>query len=320
MKRLSLNLGVALALLSSGCGSVGEPLPPLLNIPARVEPFEVRQVGSRVVARWVTPDRTTEGANLRRDVKVVLYALDFAAGAPPTAEVFEDLAEPIAEAEDGVVDVDISNRFGKLTAFAALAVTDRGKTSPLSELLPLALVRPALAPRLSGIETGEGAVRLQWDPVDGAARYLVERRVEGEEAFREIGRATEPQFEDASFVWDQKHFYRVRTEAESQTGFVPSEPSPESSVTPRDVFPPPPPRGLRSVVTPTSIELTWEPSAASDLAGYRVLRDGAPTHDGLIETPTFSDPIAASAPTTYTVVAVDRDANVSAPSEPHQTR
>lgn len=311
----------ALSLIFASCGSVGEPLPPLLNIPAPIEDLRVRQEASRIVAEWTVPELTTEGSTLRDAVTVELYALDFAADSPPPPpDVFERLAEPIAETESGRVLAGVHDRYGAKTAFAARVVSARGKMSPWSDYVILDVIRPPDAPVLGEAVVEADKIRLSWSPVDGASGYRVERRVEGEETFREVGRVEQPEFEDRLFVWDREHVYRVRAEAASPTGAVPSDPSEERSVTPVDVFAPPVPTGLRSVVTPASIELTWDSLTAGDLAGYRVLRNGEPAHDGLIETPAFSDSPAPQGDVEYAVVAVDRNGNESEPSKPHRPR
>ena len=319
---MGLRVGAAISLALAACGSVGEPLPPLLNIPAKVEGFEARQEASEVVARWIIPDRTSEGANLRVPTKVVLYALDFAEDSqPPPLDIFEQLATQVAESEEeGETRFSVTDRYGKRTALAARAITAKGKASPWSDYAVLNFVRPPRVPELQEPQVESDRVRLTWPRSEGALGYVVERRIEGEDVFRAIHQGPAAAFEDRAFVWDREHVYRVRSQASSPTGSVPSEPSAERAITPTDVFPPPAPTGLRSVTTPTSIELTWDALAVDDLAGYRVLRGGEAAHEGLIATPSFSDADAGGDIRRYQVIAVDSKGNESKPSEPHQPR
>jgi fibronectin type 3 domain-containing protein len=88
--------------------------------------------------------------------------------------------------------------------------------------------------------------------------------------------------------------------------------SPVTCVTPRDTFPPAPPRNLAAVGAEGAINLIWEASGAADLAGYLVLRGELPggtlqvlTTDPVRET-TFRDTgVKAGVRYEYVVVAVD---------------
>ena len=70
---------VALAALgAAGCGYIGEPLPPLANVPARVTDLAAMQRGSRIVVSFTVPRLTTEGMPLKAP------ALELRIGASPT--------------------------------------------------------------------------------------------------------------------------------------------------------------------------------------------------------------------------------------------
>ncbi len=58
----------AIALLTgllAGCGYVGDPLPPALNIPKPVEDLRVVQVGDKLLVDFTIPLQTTEGLPVR---------------------------------------------------------------------------------------------------------------------------------------------------------------------------------------------------------------------------------------------------------------
>lgn len=61
------------AVLLVACGRKLDPLPPLLVIPARVEPVAVSQEGSDVVLRFPRPSRTADGAPLSRLTRVTVW-------------------------------------------------------------------------------------------------------------------------------------------------------------------------------------------------------------------------------------------------------
>jgi hypothetical protein len=97
--------------------------------------------------------------------------------------------------------------------------------------------------------------------------------------------------------------------------------SPTTCITLTDKFPPAEPASLRGVASGGAINLIWDPSTASDLAGYLVLRGEAP---GATLTPLTKEPIDKTAfvdntvrpgvTYTYAVVAVDKAGNRSGES------
>ena len=50
-----------LALLVTGCGYVGDPLPPALNIPVPVADLNAVQRGDQIIIQFTVPQMTTEG-------------------------------------------------------------------------------------------------------------------------------------------------------------------------------------------------------------------------------------------------------------------
>lgn len=295
-----------------GCGQVGEPLPPLLKIPARVDGFEARQFEDRVLVRWNPPLLTTEGAALENLDRVVVYAVEIARDNPPASpEALAPYFKVVAEAEGETTEVDLpaSDRFGQRTAFAVQAATTKGKLSPWSEVAVLDLKQPPASPTDLRAEAFENGVRLAWAAVEGAAGYVVERAAADGE-FEPVAEPSVPQVDDATAEFDVDYRYRVRARADSATGAVPGPASEAVSITPQDSFAPAAPTGLRAIRTPQSVELSWAASSEADLAGYRVELAGAALHEGLLTTPAFSHS-GAPASAAYSIIAVDDDGNAS---------
>jgi hypothetical protein len=210
----------------------------------------------------------------------------------------------------------LAGQYGSKRGFAVRGISARGRSSSWSELRFLDIVQPPAAPTDLVVTALEPGVSLVWDPVEGAARYDVERRIaEGE--FVLIGQVDSPEFLDASPQWDLPHSYLVK--ALKPAGGSPEVAGPPSSVatlTPRDVFPPATPADLRALAVEGGVELSWSSNSEADLAGYRVLRDGAPIHEGLLDSANVSDqPLAAGQTVVYQVTAVDRSGNAAAPAE-----
>jgi hypothetical protein len=95
-------------------------------------------------------------------------------------------------------------------------------------------------------------------------------------------------------------------------------------VTPKDVFPPAPPKGLAATATPGAVQLIWDANTEADFAGYLVLRGPAPDETLQPLTPSpIRDTVYRDATATpgaeyvYAVVAVDSATppNRSKPSE-----
>ena len=60
------------ALFSSGCGYIGEPLPPARHVPERVADLSASQQGARIVAQFTLPVHTTENLDITKPMRVEL--------------------------------------------------------------------------------------------------------------------------------------------------------------------------------------------------------------------------------------------------------
>lgn len=84
-----------------------------------------------------------------------------------------------------------------------------------------------------------------------------------------------------------------------------------------DTQAPPAPQGLEAVLASgPAVALSWSPVAASDLAGYRLYRDGQPITADLVSGTNNEDGAPGSGLLTYTVTALDLAGNESPPSAP----
>lgn len=126
---------------------------------------------------------------------------------------------------------------------------------------------------------------------------------------------------DAEAGAGQDWCYVVRAVV-SHEPLIESSSSNEACLTARDITPPTVPAGLTLLAQPGALELRWSPSPEGDLAFYRVFR-AAPTGaaEKIAEVPAgtsvFLDSTAAAGTAyRYTITAVDRAGNESAPSAP----
>jgi len=142
-----------------------------------------------------------------------------------------------------------------------------------------------------------------------------------------IGESTSPSFSDTQAEFGKRYVYSVRSVLSYAGTNVESSDSNLLSVTPRDTFPPAAPVALVAVYvpaaggTPAHVDLSWAVSPESDVAGYQVYRSepsgtqATRVNNHLLLTPAFRDMNVASGRSYhYTVTAVDRSGNESAPS------
>lgn len=135
---------------------------------------------------------------------------------------------------------------------------------------------------------------------------------------------------DTTAEWEKHYLYWAAVvtsvTAEGKSAEVLGDPSSSVEVFTHDIFPPRTPEGLQAVYTEAGtqhfVDLTWLPSASSDIAGYNVYRweEGAAAakiNAELLKTPTWRDGnVAAGHRYFYAVTAVDIRGNESARSQP----
>jgi hypothetical protein len=322
-----------LCLLLSGCGAVGEPRPPLLNIPERADDFTARQTSEGIVLEWTWPRVTTEGVLLNDLDRFDIYGFELAPGSSlPDAGQFERESRPLAvmrgadlapynAGERVRLVLDPKPLQGKWIALGVRAESRRGRSVGFSNLALVQVTAPPGQPERPSLTLTPAAVVVEWPAVDRASSYVVERSSGAAGRFEEIGRPDGASFRDSSFQMGETYAYRVRAIAGADAGQAEGPASETAAITPRDVFAPGKPAGLRAVATETSVELAWEQNAEPDLKGYRVRRrqQGAEPvllTETLLESASYSDrEVARGQEYAYEVTAVDGNGNESEPSE-----
>ena len=341
---ISLSLcGAALiaACLLAGCGVPGEPLPPLLEIPARIEDLAAAQVGSEIHLEWSRPRLTTEGTRVQRLDRIEIYVSFFPEGtALPTAPDPSDRlaaipAQSIPEAEDRMklaVRLDAS-RPGMLAVIAVKAFNDRGRDAGFSNVLTLPVANLPEPPTALEGDVTEQAVRLAWMQATRSAIGAESAVVDGYQVFRRdagtpepgapgmmIGETQSPGYEDTSFEFDHTYIYSVRAFVRRGESVAVTPLSRSAEVVATDRFPPRAPEAVRAVATTNGVEIAWSPNEEEDLAGYYVYRaaggDFARMNQEPLRIPVFRDAeVQLGARYLYHVRAADRKANESEPSE-----
>jgi len=311
----------AAGLWLAGCGYVGEPLPPSLNLPARVADLAAVQRGAKLLFRFTLPDATTDGVLLRKT-----GAVDLRIGPAGDERWFEAAPPiPVTAAVPGPAQAETAANgwAGREIVCGVRVANARGRWSEWSNLVRLRVVEPLPAP--VALEAGavpEG-VRLRWrltaERNDVAFRIF--RRAGAEKDMTQKARVAAFEWVDADTRYRESYRYQVQAVTTAGDAEAESETSATVEITPEDRFPPATPTGLAAVAGLDSIELSWDRNREDDLAGYRIYRaiDDGPMErlGGLLATPSFSDRTANRArPRRYAVTAVDQIGNESARSAP----
>jgi len=215
------------------------------------------------------------------------------------------------------VDIDPTKYADKTVVIGVRVHGPSGLDDGWSRLISLE-VKPVLAsPRDLKATNVRDAVHLQWT-ANAPEFRIFRRQSDGKAAadsdWEQIGDTTQPSFDDKSIEYGKMLQYRVESVRKTGDIWQESDPSEAISWTPKDEFPPAVPTGLVTISGTRSVELVWDRVADSDLAGYRVYRNGVKVADGL-QTPSYSDKdVVAGGKYSYQVSAVDQAGNESGKS------
>ncbi len=312
----------AVAAPPEAAGSAGASGPLQLTVSDR----DVLEKGARVGSVNVRPPEDEDAdppAEPVTDVAVNPDGVDQGA----IAQLSEDLtAEVVASAAASPASAGVPVR-----TYLAVAVSARGRTSPVSQRATVPLT-PAPAP--------PSPPSLSYDPEEARVAWTAPAGTDNDLAFHvyELGPQAEPAaartprrlteqpiaaspFVDKRIEWGVERCYTVSVVRTVGPFRVESEAAEPRCVTFTDTFAPPPPSGLTAVATEGAISLIWDPSAAADVAGYVVLRAAPggtlePVTSAPIQETSYRDQVATGTRYQYSVRAVDKAGNASEAAPP----
>lgn len=278
-----------------GCGYVGDPMPPALNIPMRVIDLNAEQVGARMKLRFTIPDLTTEKLPVQQ-VTVELRGGDVAI--PVTTR-----APGVAEAEGPVV----AEWLGREIAFMVRLQNAKGRYSEWSNVVLRQVVPTVATPAGFAALPAAGGIALTWSgPGD---RWAI---------FRDglpLAEVTKPGYLDTGADVGKSYRYQVEAWTKAGAQRAASERTTDVAVTNIDTFPPMAPQALSVIASTNTIELSWERSVEADFKHYRVWRDGL-VLAAAVDAPAYTDRTAESGKKyVYSVSAVDLRGNESSKSQ-----
>lgn len=279
------------AVALTGCGYVGDPLPPALNIPVPVSDLRVIQRGDKLLVDFTAPALTTEAIGITSFASAEIQIGDAVLPVPPP--------EPGSPAH---AELPARQFVGKEVAVRVVLGGPKGRKSSESNAVTLRVTEPLSTPIDIKAEPHPEGVRVSWKPGDNRpVRYRVTRVPEATAA------TEKPEYIDKSVELGKEYKYSVV--ALTETGE--SLPSEQVSVIPRDIFAPAAPANLTAIAGVSSIELAWDRNAERDLKNYRLYRDDQVLVDG-VEVPTFSDrQVTSGQRYRYAVAAIDQAGNES---------
>jgi hypothetical protein len=301
----------AAMVLFAGCGYVGDPMPPALNIPQPVTDLQARQTGNRIVIRFTAPRATTDGLTLHR-----LSGIDVRIGtdAPATGETLDAGA-----AQPGPVELatPASPWTGQRIRVAVRAASLQQRWSEWTTV-EISVVQAPMPPQNVRAESHPRGVRLRWTA--GPGQVQVWKRPAGRQVFLEAAEVEGNEWLDTQARYGELQEYQLQTVVLVDDSTAESERTGIIAIAPQDSFPPSVPAALTVVTGIDAIELVWERSPEPDTDGYHVYRaDGSAEFTRLAErvrSANFSDrAVKSGSAYRYAVSAVDSRGNESARSK-----
>ncbi len=308
-----------LALSLCGCGYVGDPLPPALNIPVPVQDLRGLQRGDKVIIAFTPSLMTTDKLELKRLSSIDLRAGENKPGGFDMNRWLET-AERLPLEETGERSVQVSlpaaKWAGKEMIFAVRGIGPTGRGAQWSNLLLLNVVPPPAAPVELAVVGAPSGAYLQWKG-DGS-QWRIWRLVEGDKEPAVLGIAGERSWLDQTAEYGKTYTYMVQQLVGSGATPGESEMSPSVSYHRVDTFPPAVPAGFVAIAGLKSIELNWDRNTEPDFKAYQLYRAvgdeplkklGAP-----VEKTSYSDAdVESGKKYRYAVSSVDESGNESQP-------
>ena len=315
---LSASIGVhprlicLFSLILTGCGYIGDPLPPALNVPTQITDLRAVQRGGKVIVEFTIPDKTTENLPI-----TTVESVDLRAAPSPSGQFNMDAWSASARQlkSDSVkpgnvhVEAPAAPWQDKELILAVRLVNRKGRTSQWSNLVVLPVVAPPPSPSNLKAETTVDGVRLTWTPVQ-AETFRIFR---GKDL---LGKSDKAEYLDKDTQYGKEYIYAVQASRKTGETEAESELSAPVSITPLDTFPPATPTGASAIAGTASIELNWERNTESDFKNYRIFRAaGSGNFEKIadaVEAPAFSDrAIVSGTAYRYIITAVDQAGNES---------
>ena len=305
------------ALLLTSCGYIGDPLPPLANVPVTVKDLAAIQRGGRIIAHFTVPQVPPKRSRFRRPL-----TLDLRAGPHRPSGSTKTSGHRTARhirrrnwiGTDGHVRDSCRgmDREGNPDRGAG-----HGRKRQANWVVEFRGGAGSGSAGDARSEAGEhrAGVRLTWRRRGTSFRVFRKSKAASTRSSARWRHRSGP---DAATEFGKRYSYEVQALRRSVTGSRPRAIFRSSSRLRRATcFPPAVPAGLHAEAAPTSIELNWDRNTEQDLAGYRVYRaegDGAMEKIAEIcaDPELFRPQVESGKTYRYAVTAFDQAGNESA--------
>lgn len=160
--------------------------------------------------------------------------------------------------------------------YAVRGVTRSGRPGAPSTRVELPLIEPPAAPSAPTATGTETAIVLTWSSPASETPIAYNVYKGGGADPINAAPVTEGKFERAGVTFGTEECFTLRAVKKVSNVSLESTPSEQVCYTPRDTFPPAPPKGFSIVAGTGTMNLGWDANTETDLAGYLVLRGEAP--------------------------------------------
>ena len=305
-----------------GCGSIGEPLYPALNVPLRVTDLVALERGDKLEIHFTMPLRTTEGLVVKQigSVEVRVGAND-----QPSFEINRwsasakrvDAGELVLPGQSQGIEMGIRDSIGKDLIVAVRVANAKGRDSEWSNLVTVTIEPPLVTPSDFKAEDQPRGVSLTWS-APGIGDFRLYKKGPEQNAAVLLATVTSPTYLDTEVEFDKTYDYYVEAFRGKTTVSVIAGPA---EVTPKDIFAPSVPAGLTASNGIAAIELAWERNTEPRFKEYRILRsEGSGPFAQIaagLDVPSYSDHnVETGKHYRYRLVAVGQNGMASQPSEP----
>lgn len=335
-------------LINLNCGKRKPPLPPIERVTQRVTIGGVQQ-GNKITLTWAMPARNATNESVLNINRADVYRLT-----EPLTDPLVLSEEEFASNSTLIASLPISeNDFaGKNLSFVdTLQFTDQlarlryairfvNKSGQKASFSNYFLIEPtskiAANPTSLSANLTEEAVALRWlkpltnvdnsQPANILGYNVYRAGAPNDFSLLNTEIINDTEFLDKTFEFNKIYRYFVRTVSlGTNSEPIESSNSNTSEILPKDIFAPMPPSAVTIAAAPNNLSIFFAVNPEQDIAGYNIYRSTdpkLPKSEWLLLTPksistnTFQDQKIESGKTYYYfLTAVDKDGNVSEPSE-----
>ncbi len=311
----------AAALCLAGCGYIGNPQAPTLDMPQKINDLQVVEYGDQLLMDFTIPLLTSEGLPLKS-----LRSIDLRIGVGPEPWDEKKWMAAAKQLPLGVTPGHIETKtpaaewIGKEVIVRVRATGPKGKTSDWSPMLTFHVEPPLAPPTDLTVVHHPGGLYIGWKYNERpSVKYRVYLKVGDDPPYlKETATGTGSNLlPPIEFGKTYQYFIQAIDGELHQSETVASKP-----IVPEDTFAPTTPAGLTATQGASTIELSWERNTDPRFQGYNVYRsvnDGpAEKIASLIIAPAYSDSkIEAGKKYRYTVTGVGTNGIESEKSAPY---